>query len=259
MRDALVNKQSQFPATPGGTRLGGPGTRGKCAKQTQFSDCGLGPDLAAPPGGADCAKQTQFFWSGGAPGGETCETKPILAARRRSRAGTPDPRRGDYAKQSQTWAGWDVWGAREERANHAKQSQFLDCGFRIADCGLNTESRPDRPAACRLRPAQGGCTNKPNSARLGRGRVPSGRKMRNKAKLGRLRASGGRQARGAYRAEQTQFGPSVPNKANSSTARYGAWVREAARYCGCVRANLSYNRAYGGEAKSYWVPRRQAV
>jgi hypothetical protein len=33
--------------------------------------------------------------------------------------------RGKCAKQSQTWAGWDIWGTtRQEGANRAKQTQF---------------------------------------------------------------------------------------------------------------------------------------
>ena len=39
-------------------------------------------------------------------------------------------------------------------ADRAKQSQFLDCGFRIGDCGLGTRLRRETCLARRLGPAQ---------------------------------------------------------------------------------------------------------
>jgi hypothetical protein len=80
------------------------GPWGKCAKRTQFFDCGLrildcgfrkacGP----PPGLAGLAVQTNPIGRS-----RSCKTKPISS--------TLTPTRGrNWAKQSQTWAGWDIW------------------------------------------------------------------------------------------------------------------------------------------------------
>jgi hypothetical protein len=126
------------------------------------------------------------------------------------------------APNKPNFAGW----AGHRRAKCAKQSQFL----------------PPVEEVGRERPIHEEAT------------------MRNKAKLGQDGTSGGwaRQER-ANHAKQTQLGPSVPNTANSSTAGYDARVREAGRRCGRVRANPYYDRTLGGEAKSYWVPKHQAV
>jgi hypothetical protein len=73
-----------------------PGTWDACnrAKQSQFRGARLGR-------GEDCAEQTQF--------------------RRGNRPGLG----ANHAKQSQTWAGWDIWGmVRQGGANCAKQSQL---------------------------------------------------------------------------------------------------------------------------------------
>jgi hypothetical protein len=56
--------------------------------------------------GADCAKQSQFSAT---PGGA------------RPRGGGT---RGNPAKRSQTWAGWDIWGTAHGEANGTKQSQL---------------------------------------------------------------------------------------------------------------------------------------
>jgi len=77
-----------------------------------------------PPAGGNCAKRTQF--AGDAGWDEAWRTATVgsfLALR--------------------------PWGLRPPWANRAKRSQFLDCGFRIADCGLRTDLRgtPPRPAA----------------------------------------------------------------------------------------------------------------
>jgi hypothetical protein len=43
----------------------------------------------------------------------------------RCRAGTPNPQRDDCAKQSQTWAGWDIWGtANPERSIVRNKANF---------------------------------------------------------------------------------------------------------------------------------------
>jgi len=115
---------------------------GKYAKRTQSE-----PGVRAP---ARPNMQNEPNSSTGLAGGpdprraKMRKTKPICAASRRSRAGTPNPRGA---------AGSDC----------AKRTQFLDCGFRIVDCGLSTDLRRDAcPGAYRLRPARACCTNKPN-------------------------------------------------------------------------------------------------
>ena len=99
----------------------------------------------------------------------------------------------------------------------------------------------------------------PNKPNLSLGAATSGTKCAKQTQFSPGQGYLGPEARGTYRAEQSQPGPSVPNKANSSMAGYGAQVWEAARHCGRVRTNLSHDRTYGGEAKSYWVPKHQAV
>jgi hypothetical protein len=75
------------------------------------------------------------------------------------RAGTPNLPRANYAKQSQTWAGWDIWGT----AHPERPIMQNEANFQIADCG--PRSQPgltilwigDRPAAGRpLRPVASG-------------------------------------------------------------------------------------------------------
>jgi hypothetical protein len=158
--------------------------------------------------------------------GQSCETKPISAV---AAVGSPNipafhhstiPVRCHLCKTNPIWHPGQAGGV-PDGAKRAKQSQFPatpggmvpggrgprdKCAKRTQsfDCGLKTELRPDRPACGRLGPTRAVCTNKPNSARLGQGQVPGGRKMRNKAKLGRTRASGGRRAGGACCAKQSQ-------------------------------------------------------
>jgi hypothetical protein len=98
---------------------------GRLRRASRTGGLGICPD--APPfhysiippfqSHAYCAKQTQLGWSGEGPEGEMCETNPIPATSGRSRAGTPNLRRADYAKQSQTWESWGIrerarWGSR---------------------------------------------------------------------------------------------------------------------------------------------------
>jgi len=140
-------KRTQFAPGPGGTR------RGVLYKQTQFlplcrsgdrrsregKSCETKPNLGAPAvsggrrvDGARCGKQSQFPAGPGGTGsgdedreGQSCKTNPIFATSGGSRAGTPNLRRADCAKRSQTWAGWDIWGtARRGRPNGAKRTQF---------------------------------------------------------------------------------------------------------------------------------------
>jgi hypothetical protein len=54
-----------------------------------------------------------------------CKTNPIPGYARGTRPGGRRTR-GNRAKQSQTWAGWDTWGKVHQGANCAKQSQFSD-------------------------------------------------------------------------------------------------------------------------------------
>jgi hypothetical protein len=165
--------------------------------------------------GARCGKQSQFPAGPGGTGsgdedreGQSCKTNPIFATSGGSRAGTPNLRRADCAKRSQTWAGWDIWGtARRGRPNGAKRTQFpatpggmglegratrskrakrTQFGRACAGPGLQGtkdakrtqfawsaaapegEMRETNPI-CGKRPDLGlGCTNKANSARANR-------------------------------------------------------------------------------------------
>ncbi len=151
--DAYRAKRTQSPAGPGGTRLGGRGTRDKCAKRTQFfdcglriSDCGFRKACGLPPRlrQAYRAKQTQFgpAW----PGRRARDAKQSQLPPGRSRAGTPNPRRVDHAKQTQ-------FGGRNMR----NEPNFARCCCRglpsfqysiippfrsNADCAKRTQSGP---------------------------------------------------------------------------------------------------------------------
>jgi hypothetical protein len=113
------------------------------------------------PSGLDSAKQSQSGPAGPAPVDRLCETKPISTS-------LAETRRPNCAKQSQTWAAWDIWG-------------MVACRRRGEMCQTNPipGNRPKRGSAVqtkpipRLRigdgPAAGGPTvpNKPNSRQRG--------------------------------------------------------------------------------------------
>ncbi len=94
-----------------------------------------------------------------------CETNPIGA---RTPGAVSAGKKGRYeewhatrAKKKQSQIAEEVEevgrDAQPTKSRRAKQSQFVDCGFRIADCGLNAEvaaAPPGRPWSS--------CTNKPN-------------------------------------------------------------------------------------------------
>jgi hypothetical protein len=117
-----------------------------------ISGDGRAPAPCPPCLGDEDLCETNPIWPGlggaRAPAGERCETNPIPGrARWDGASGT----RGDGP--ASPVAGADC----------AKRTQFLDCGLRIADCGLGTDLRQDTcTAAYRLGPAPASCTNKPN-------------------------------------------------------------------------------------------------
>jgi hypothetical protein len=143
-------KQSQFPAEQKeGQRLGGkrvmvngisdrpqqneaklgrPGVSGGWRGWSQ--SCKAKPicgGVNRPARGVGCTNKANSGLPGWRQRGLLCETKPIWGCAGR------DPQ-ADYAKRSQTWAGWDIWGtARPGRPNGAKRTQFSDCGLRIQD------------------------------------------------------------------------------------------------------------------------------
>ncbi len=144
--DADCAKRSQFREVPGGT---GPARRwmqGKCAKRSQF--------------------RRRRVWDGAAGAwvaGRTCKTKPICTA---PAAQTAHPSRiptggeDKRAKQSQ-FSG----------VKCAKRTQFLDCGLRIADCGLGTDfRRGDEP--CKTNPISEGVSSVKCQVLSGRSRRP---------------------------------------------------------------------------------------
>jgi hypothetical protein len=122
-RRAKDAKRSQSPATPGGTRPEGRGTRGKRAKRTQLPEAGhRGGVPIADFGlrtGADARRNA-------CPAAYRLRPAQANRAKRtRFRAVRPGLRRPNCAKQSQTWAGWDIWGtACQRKGDRAKQSQF---------------------------------------------------------------------------------------------------------------------------------------
>ncbi len=92
---------------------------------------------------------------------KTCETNPILA--RDGASGGPNMRNKPNLARLHPTTGWNdakqtqfgPGGAGIGGTKCAKQTQFLDCGLRIGDCGLGTDLRRDAcPAAYRLRPVQ---------------------------------------------------------------------------------------------------------
>jgi len=107
---ASCTNKPNFPATPGGTRLGRRRTRGKCAKQTQFAPprrMGRGPGTRH----AGCCTNKPNWWE------RTVRNKPNF--RRPDARDTPSfhystipafRSDADRAKQSQTWADWGIWG-----------------------------------------------------------------------------------------------------------------------------------------------------
>jgi hypothetical protein len=105
-----------------------------------------------------------------ASGGRLCKTNPIWPVERghggqnmqneanfANRGGTWE-RKGERAKQSQLpRAGGSSVGPRPpHRGDCAKRTQFLDCGFRISDCGFRKACGP--PSGL----MRAGCTNEPN-------------------------------------------------------------------------------------------------
>jgi hypothetical protein len=113
-------KRSQFSAPPGGTEPERRETSSECAKRTQFSP-GTSRDGSRHGGrSSPAANETNPVRPDGPPEppqGPTVQTNPI------SESG-PAGLVADHAKQSQTWAGWDIWGSRTSAADCAKQSQF---------------------------------------------------------------------------------------------------------------------------------------
>jgi len=123
---------------------GGAGALGLLYKQTQFgSQCpemGAGGRSRGHPSGSTVQNKANFrrhhgdgAWRAGPRGNHAKQSQFGI-----SRAGTPDPRRNDYAKQSQFWplrtdakmvigpffAGADEAGWLNTRVHCAKQSQF---------------------------------------------------------------------------------------------------------------------------------------
>ncbi len=135
------------PAVPRATRPQGHGTRGNRAKQTQFGPGGQLPAGRNARNELNLHPRTRI--GGASPtlqGPQLRQTNPI-------RSGwvtvwTPASRK--RAKQSQTWAGWDIWGVGSPgRSQRCKTNPILR--LRTADFGLRIQDRP--VAGHRLRPA----------------------------------------------------------------------------------------------------------
>jgi len=117
-------KQSQFPAAPGGARPGGRRPwRAIVQNKANLAPGVRKRTLAGRPGapaGVDCAKRTQSC-------GVAYRAKQSQLRPGRNRARTPNPRRDECAKRSQTWAGWGIWGTEPEERGPGvsyKQTQF---------------------------------------------------------------------------------------------------------------------------------------
>jgi hypothetical protein len=130
-------KQSQSRAGGRGTRvrykqsqLGSRPLGAKNAKQTQFGQTGR---QAGSPESKNVQNEPNFGERTGRSRGPVVQTDPIPGAVPIRRSAFPG---ANHAKQSQTWAGWDIWGAaiRERPILQNKaNSSTADCGFGIAD------------------------------------------------------------------------------------------------------------------------------
>ncbi len=143
-----------------------------------IADCGLGTALQPAASGlrrAKCAKQTQFP-PDGIPHHSTMlsfhHSNPMPIVQNEPnlegyRAGAPDRPRADCAKQSQTCAGWGIWGiAAPGRGDCTKRTQFPATpagtgpeGTRVVGCGTNEANSVARAtvrnkANCRRKDSQ---------------------------------------------------------------------------------------------------------
>jgi hypothetical protein len=140
----------------------GPIVRNKA--NSSIADCGLWIADWAPICGGTPALRLAASGLRGA----VVQTKPIGRSQSCDNASLPgvvpatNPiRAGAMGRASPCWA--KNYGELCMRRTSEKQTQFLNCGLRIVDCGLGTDLRRDAcPAACRLGPPWGACTNKTN-------------------------------------------------------------------------------------------------
>jgi hypothetical protein len=188
-----MRKQTQFP--PG---VGGPTSHGRGPIRQNEPSLGIESCQTNPiwPGWAVNAQtklnlgELGHLGKGrrvgrGAAGSQTCETNPISASNGRSRAGTPNPRRGeacetnpiwpgrgrltggDCAKRSQTWGDWGMWakpGSEMCETNPISKCQVSSLKFQGAGrkehvpgpLTSNFKPQTSNSLACKTKPMTGG-------------------------------------------------------------------------------------------------------
>jgi hypothetical protein len=99
--------------------------KANCAKRTQFRPSAREwAQTAGTAEGETCKTNPIGPGVAGVPAGERCKTNPISSS-------LTETRRPNCAKQSQTWAGWDIWGRRIRGGDCAKRTQFRRVGRRV--------------------------------------------------------------------------------------------------------------------------------